>query len=267
MNAANCCSIYWNNVMSLSENYCPNSHYHKHGFDSSEHGFNTEVLSPSIGGKPPSTLDNEKIQIAENERILILANTLPSKPKRSFKTITTKEHYQFGDYKFAINSRKSGCYTQILKALVTQTLAMQSIYKRVLFMRFDLHQGSYTPDNKRMTTMLKRLRKRLIHRYGDTKFSYVWVREECKTKNQHYHFVFMMDGDLVRYPSNIHDQIRKVWTDMGGTFHFANHHYVDNEEKLREAILHGSYLAKTRSKGNRPDQTKDTGSSRLKIKS
>jgi len=53
---------------------------------------------------------------------------------------------------------------------------------------------------------------------------------------------------------------------MGGTFHFANHHYINNEEKLREAIKHGSYLAKTRSKSNRPDQTKDTGSSRLKMK-
>ncbi|MGK0272955.1 MAG: hypothetical protein ACI88H_003631 [Cocleimonas sp.] len=240
-----------------------------HGFDTSEHAFNTEVLTPDNLSQPLSTGESSNIQMPDKERILILANERKkqsNKPKRSFKTITTKEHYQFGDYKFSINSRKSGCYTQILNTLATQTLAMQSIYKRVLFMRFDLHQGSFTPNNKRITTMLKRLRKRLIHRYGNTKFGYVWVREECKTKKQHYHFVFMMDGDLVRYPSNIHDQVRKVWTDMGGTFHFANHHYIDNEAKLREAIKHGSYLAKTRSKGNRPDQTKDVGSSRLKIK-
>ncbi len=245
-----------------------NSNNSLHGFDSSKHGICTEVLTPIEFTQPLRNIENSNPQLVDKKRILILANERkePStKPKRSFKTITTKEHYQFGDYNFAINSRKSGCYTQILNTLVTQTLAMQSIYKRVLFMRFDLHQGSYTPDNKRITTLLKRLRKRLIHRYGITKFGYVWVREECKTKKQHYHFVFMMDGDIVRYPSNIHDQVRKVWTDMGGTFHFANHHYIDNEAKLREAILHGSYLAKTRSKGNRPDQTKDTGSSRLKI--
>ena len=243
-------------------------HSFLHGFDTSEHGFNTEVLTPDNSNQPLFTEKISAFRLSEKKRILILAKDRavpPIKPKRSFKTITTKEHYQFGDYKFAINSRKSGCYTQILKTLVTQTLAMQSIYKRVLFMRFDLHQGAFTPDNKRITTMLKRLKKRLIHRYGNTQFGYVWVREECKTKKQHYHFVFMMDGDIVRYPSNVHDQIRKVWTDMGGTFHFANHHYIDNETKLREAILHSSYLAKTRSKGNRPDQTKDTGSSRLKI--
>lgn len=75
----------------------------------------------------------------------------------------------------------------------------------------------------------------------------------------------MMDGDVVRYPSNVHDQVKDIWTDMGGSFHFANHHFIDNEEKLHEAILHGSYLAKTRSKGNRPDQTKDYGASRLAI--
>jgi hypothetical protein len=227
------------------------------------------VLTPEYSLQPLRTPETTDPKCCDKKRILILANERKeptTKVKRSFKTITTKEYYQFGDYKFAINSRKSGCYTQILNTLVTQTLAMQSIYKRVLFMRFDLHQGSFTPDNKRMTTMLKRLRKRLIHRYGNTKFGYVWVREECKTKKQHYHFVFMMDGDIVRYPSSIHDQVKKVWTDMGGTFHFANFHYINNEEKLREAILHGSYLAKTRSKGNRPDQTKDVGSSRLKIK-
>ncbi len=255
--------------MSLAKKGRLGDHSFLHGFDTSEHGICTEVLTPTNSRQRLLTGEGSNDQSADNSRILILANEgnePPTKPKRSFKTITTKEHYQYGDYKFAINSRKSGCYTQILNTLVTQTLAMQSIYKRVLFMRFDLHQGSYTPDNKRITTLLKRLRKRLIHRYGNTKFGYVWVREECKTKKQHYHFVFMMDGDIVRYPSNIHDQVRKVWTDMGGTFHFANHHYINNEDKLREAILHGSYLAKTRSKGNRPDQTKDTGSSRLKIK-
>jgi uncharacterized protein YukE len=255
--------------MSLSKNGRLGDLSLLHGFDTSEHGFDTEVLTPDNSIQPALMGESSITQSPDKKRILILANERKkptTRVKRSYKTITTKEHYQFGNYNFAINSRKSGCYTQILNTLATQTLAMQSIYKRVLFMRFDLHQGSFTPDNKRMTTMLKRLRKRLIHRYGNTKFGYVWVREECKTKKQHYHFVFMMDGDIVRYPSNIHDQVKKVWTDMGGTFHFANYHYINNEEKLREAMLHGSYLAKTRSKGNRPDQTKDVGSSRLKMK-
>ena len=255
--------------MSLAKKGRLGDHSFIHGFDTSQHGFNTEVLTPVNSSQRILAGESSIIQTPEKKRILILANDkeeTPNKTKRSFKTITTKEYYQFGDYKFDINSRKSGCYTQILNTLITQTLAMESIYKRVLFMRFDLHQGSYTPDNKRITIMLKRLRKRLIHRYGNTKFGYVWVREECKTQKQHYHFVFMMDGDLVRYPSNVHDQVRKVWTDMGGTFHFANHHYINNDEKLREAIKHGSYLAKTRSKGNRPYQTKDTSSSRLYIR-
>jgi len=255
--------------MSLAKKVRLGEHSFLHGFDTSEHGFNTEVLTPNNSRQRLLTGESSNEQLPDKKRFLILANERkepPNKVKRSFKTITTKEHYQFGDYKFVINSRKSGCYTQILNTLVTQTLAMQSIYKRVLFMRFDLHQGSFTPDNKRITTLLKRLRKRLIHRYGNTKFGYVWVREESKSKGVHYHFVFMMDGDIIRYPENVHNQVKKIWMDMGGiAFHFANHHYINNEEKLIEAIKHGSYLAKTRSKGNRPDQTKDTGSSRLKI--
>jgi hypothetical protein len=240
-----------------------------HGFDTSGHGFDTEVLTPEYSLQPLRTPETTDPNCCDKKRILILANERrkpTTRVKRSYKTITTKEHYQFGDYNFAINSNKSGCYTEILGSLITQTLAMQSLYKRVLFMRFDLHEGFVFPDNKRMTTLLKRLRKRLIHRYGNTKFGYQWVREECKTKKLHYHFVFMMDGDLVRYPLNIHEQVRKIWADMGGpVFHFANHHFINNEEKLREAILHGSYLAKVRSKGNRPDQTKDVGSSRLSL--
>mgnify|MGYP003645653930 FL=1 len=241
-----------------------------HGFDTSEHGFDTEVLTPDNSIQPALTGESSIIQSPDKKRILILANKgkkQSTKVKRSYKTITTKEYYQFGDYNFAINSNKSGCYTEILGSLITQTLAMQSLYKRVLFMRFDLHEGFVFSNNKRMTTLLKRLKKRLIHRYGNTKFGYQWVREECKTKKLHYHFVFMMDGDLVRYPANIHEQVRQIWTDMGGpVFHFANHHFINSEEKLREAILHGSYLAKVRSKGNRPNQTKDVGSSRLKMK-
>tara|TARA_R100000544_G_C2227255_1_gene61731 strand:- start:463 stop:1266 length:804 start_codon:yes stop_codon:yes gene_type:complete len=255
--------------MSLAKKGRLGDHSFLHGFDTLEHGFNTEVLTPENLHQPASTGESSTFQPANKKRILILTNegkNQSTKTKRSFKTVTTKEHYQFGDYTFAINSRKSGCYTQILNTLVTQTLAMQSIYKRILFMRFDIQQGVITQDNKRITTILKRLRKRLIHRYGNTKFGYLWVREECKKKGLHYHFVFMMDGDIVRYPSNIHDQVRGIWFDMGGTnFHFANHHYINNEEKLREAIKHGSYLAKTRSKGNRPDQTKDYGASRLRI--
>ena len=254
--------------MSLANKGRFGDHSFSHAFDTSKHGFDTEVLTPEYLGLALSNLRNSHSPSPLEKRILILANENKEpikKSKRSFKTVSTKEHYQFGKYSFPVNSRKSGCYTQILNALVTQTLAMHSMFRRVLFMRFDLHQGTYTPNNKRITTFLKRLRKRLIHRYGNTKFGYLWVREECKNNKQHYHFVFMMDGDLVRYPSNVHDQVRQVWVDMGGTFHFAKHHFIDNEDKLREAILHGSYLAKTRSKGNRPDQTKDYGSSRLKF--
>ena len=255
--------------MSLSKKGRLGDHSLLHGFDTSEHGFDTEVLTPNNLSQPLLTGESSITQSSDKKRILILANKGKKQStivKRSFKTVTTKEYYQFGDYSFAINSNKSGCYTEILKSLITQTLAMQSLYKRVLFMRFDLHEGFIFSDNKRVTTFLKRLRKRLIHRYGDTKFGYQWVREECKTKKLHYHFVFMMDGDLVRYPLNIHEQVRQIWSDMGGpVFHFANHHFINSEEKLREAILHGSYLAKTRSKGNRPDQTKDVGSSRLSL--
>lgn len=254
--------------MSLSKKGRLLGHFSPHAFGSSQHAFNTEVLSPDNSSQQALSNESSGNELSQKERILILANGSkepPIKSKRSCKTITTKEYYEFGEYTFAINSKKSGCYTQILKALIAQTLVMQSNYKRVLFMRFDLHLGASMPDNKSITKMLKRLRKRLIHRYGKTNFGYVWVREESKNENLHYHFVFMMDGDVVRYPSNVHDQVKEVWEDMGGTFHFANHHFIDSEEKLREAILHGSYLAKTRSKGNRPDQTKDYGASRLKI--
>lgn len=243
------------------------------GFDTSDHAFCTEVSTPNKLLQQPSVVSKFNNLKPKKRRILIITKTKTNdinkivdtvKKKRSYKTITTKEHYKFGSIDFEINSRKSGCYTEILKSMISQTLIMIDMYKRVLFMRFDLYQGGDAPDNKKITMFLKRFRKRLIHRYGNTKFGYLWVREHSKAKQLHYHFIFMIDGDLVRYPSNIHDQVRQVWTDMGGSFHFANHHFIDNEVKLKQAILHGSYLAKVRTKGYRPDQTKDYNASRLK---
>ena len=76
--------------MSLSEIKSLNSHYHEHGFDSSEHGFNTEVLTPDNSRQRLLTGESSHEQLPDKKRFLILANEgnkQSNKPKRSFKTM------------------------------------------------------------------------------------------------------------------------------------------------------------------------------------
>ena len=117
--------------MSLAKKGRLGDHSFPHGFDTSEHGFYTEVLTPTITSRLLIDGKYSTVSLPAKERILILANKKkesPNKPKRSFKTITTKEYYQYGDLRFAINSRKSGCYTQILNLCFVISVFSQMVF-------------------------------------------------------------------------------------------------------------------------------------------
>ncbi|MDC2888515.1 YagK/YfjJ domain-containing protein [Psychrosphaera algicola] len=140
-------------------------------------------------------------------------------------------------------------------------------YKRALFMSTKFHVKAYTPDNSIFSNFIKRLKKRLEFHYGSTDFGYVWVRECSNNGNIHYHLVWMIDGDLARTPHYIHTQMEEAWASTNGYFSYSKYHFIDCRESLENALYHGSYITKARTKGVRPDQTKDYGSSRLAFKS
>ncbi|WP_412502997.1 inovirus-type Gp2 protein [Shewanella chilikensis] len=181
--------------------------------------------------------------------------------------LTQQRVFEFEGSLWLINSRKSGCYTPMLKTMIGQVFAMLSHYKRVTLIRFDLHQPTNTPTSKRITQFNRRLYGKLKTKYGVNKIGFCWCREQEKAKAQHYHFVLMLDGRRVQQAWGVQELVNEVWQQMGGTCWFPKRHYnmVRGEpSELSKAIYRVSYLAKGRGKGYRPAQSKDYGTSRLK---
>lgn len=182
--------------------------------------------------------------------------------------LTRQRVFEFEGALWLINSRKSGCYTPMLKTMIGQMFAMLSHYKRVTLFRFDLHQPTNTPTSKRITQFNRRLQSRLKSKYGVIRVGFCWCREQERAKAQHYHFALMLDGKLVQQPWGVNMLINEVWQQMGGTCWFPKRHYkmVRGEvSEVSKAIYRVSYLAKGRGKGYRPAQSKDYGASRIQL--
>jgi len=98
---------------------------------------------------------------------------------------------------------------------------------------------------------------------------YQWVREQEKSKKQHYHAALMLDGNLIQHPSNLLNKIQEMWLPRGHLYRLKNcFYYLDKKnikEVRRDVIRRASYMAKIRGKGYRPSQTKDYNSSRIKL--
>jgi hypothetical protein len=198
---------------------------------------------------------------------LITNPTVVIKKTANRKYISYKSTFSHQGELLKVNARKSGIYTSLLHKIIEQLDCCLDIYKRVLLVRFDLHQGTYTKNNERMTKFKKRLFKRLEKLYETKDIGYVWVREHEKAKAQHYHWALWIDGDKVRHSSKLLTIIKSVWSDMSGYVPTIPkpYYFVNSNEQRAEAIYRLSYLAKARGKKAKPDQTKDYSTSRIKM--
>ena len=64
-----------------------------------------------------------------------------------------------------VNSKVSGIYTHIMKAMLDQVEAMLSHHNKVFLLRFDLHQPSYTDTSKHVSRFFTRLADHLKTKY------------------------------------------------------------------------------------------------------
>lgn len=175
--------------------------------------------------------------------------------------ITNENCYILEGKIWSINSRKSGCRTDILRAILGEFSTALAIHRKVFVFRFDLHLQHYTRNNRLITDFNRRLARRIKNKY-DCLYRYCWVREQGQAEAQHYHFVIFLNGSKVQYPILIQNWIQTIW-EYNGHVYWAGYHNVNwsNHNEIDKASYHISYLAKPTGKGNRPKQTKDFGSS------
>lgn len=168
-----------------------------------------------------------------------------------------------------VNSAGSGLITHAIKAMINQVDVMLNHHSKIHLIRFDLRMYQYTDNNEIITIFNRRLHKWLKRKYDLKRIGFIWCREQETAKQQHYHFVLMIDGHKVRHPIEILSKAREIWDIhlSGSEFTPKNCYYNlerDNYDSIQYAIWRISYLAKARGKGYKPPQTKNYGTSRIK---
>ena len=171
-----------------------------------------------------------------------------------------------------VNALPSGLYARQMKRMLDQIHAMFSHHNKLNIIRFDLHQSLNTDNSDHVSLFFKRLVAALKQKHKIKRVGYAWARETENVKNQHYHCILILDGNVIQHPHHIFTQAKLYWE----VYHdgylcwppercFYNVRRGDRSE-LQKAIYHISYLAKARGKGKKPEQAKNYGVSQVRIK-
>jgi hypothetical protein len=183
------------------------------------------------------------------------------------KRIINTDKFIYDNTLFIISDKKYNFYTEILNKTLEQLTTALKIHKRLLVVRFDFHTGTHTNNNFIISKFLTRIRNYLQRKYNTSNIGYIWVREQEKSKKQHYHLAIFISGKVINYPNNLINNIKEKWQPNHSPTIKNPYYFIDQNNKqteLSKAIFRLSYLAKTRGKGYRDTQAKDYGASRLK---
>ena len=184
------------------------------------------------------------------------------------KTIHKASWYWFQGKGWMVNAKCSGLYTHILRAVIGIFQQALSSHRRVFVFRFDIRPKIESETNAFASSIATKLRLASRLRYPKSSFSYCWVRESHALKVEHYHFVVFMDGRHIRHPHTLQIDLRNICAEQGGSHHWAGYHLLDKtkneyDQSVQLASHHLSYLAKVRSKGDRPPRTRGFSTSRM----
>lgn len=169
-----------------------------------------------------------------------------------------------------VNGKYSGIYSNMAKKMIGQVNVMLSYHSKVHLVRFDLHMYKFTPDNILITKFNRILFKWLKRKYDFKRIGFIWCREIETAKQQHYHYALILDGHKVRHPHELLNKVKYIWdTQLQGFQYTPKRCYYNlargDDLVTQRAIWRISYLAKVKSKGSKPPQTKNYGTSRLKL--
>lgn len=185
-----------------------------------------------------------------------------------------------------------GFFVNILDAIDQRFDCMISRHSKVFFAMFALKYPSgaystYPKDNSLVSRFMEAFIRYCRRKGLDPQ--YVWVREESKTEQVHYHCILLFNGNLIQNGFGIHKKATELWArclniENGDGLvhsHFSKNAYSDyfNKEKYRgkkiirtdpqfeqiygKSLEAASYLAKCYSKGNAPPYVNEFGCSRI----
>ena len=104
-------------------------------------------------------------------------------------------------------------------------------HRKVFVYRFDLHVSDYTDNNKIITDFNRRLFKRIKRHYKVKRVGYGWVREMEKSKQQHYHYMLLLDGSKVNEPHEIQGWVIEIWNSLDGSVHLSRYHNIKRNDE------------------------------------
>lgn len=142
---------------------------------------------------------------------------------------------------------------KMMKRIFDTVAQVSSLSSRLFAVRYDLHLPEYQAGNLIIEQFHRQLFVLLRRQYPESFVSYLWVREKDSAHAQHYHYVLMMDGNYIRYPSKLTELVKQCWTLVAGgsvwvpenCFYFVENNDIESYGKL---MLRLSYLGKRRTK-------------------
>lgn len=179
------------------------------------------------------------------------------------------------------------CYVEPLEKIKRELDTMLTYHNKVFVFRLDVHVHSYSPTNEHITNFRRSFVKWLKSHYKMKRVGYAWCREVETAKKQHYHLLFMLDGDKVNRVGEVDPKKRTDNDTFYGLFERIEHiasiqdltvslprkrpsYMIKRSEleqgnftKYHQAFYRSSYLAKERGKKLKAERANSFSTSRL----
>lgn len=164
---------------------------------------------------------------------------------------------------------------KIMGAIYSRIVYCANIYGRCLVVPFGLNYpvGYEAPADNRHIIRFLDLFIKYMNRNNLTTH-YVWVREQHNSNNQHYHCIFILDGNRIYYTNKIMKEATRLWSNAIGANNSVYHnweHWRINASNMAydptfaDCIYALSYYAKNNSKYMAPARTRNFDASRLPV--
>ncbi|MDD2389219.1 MAG: inovirus-type Gp2 protein [Desulfobacterales bacterium] len=179
-------------------------------------------------------------------------------------------HYTINNF----NKNEQGSYKEILEPIDNLLKTMINKHNKVLFIRFDLtypQYGNFSNNNELLSRFIETLTVYWKRKKIDP--LYLWVREQATSDNHHYHFMLLLNGNLIQNPFRVFEKAEELWGRcLGVVGKGLVHKGIDLmirrntpefEQQRQDCFKHASYLAKVYSKGSAPPGVRGMGMSNL----